>query len=114
MAQLRRETVFSKDGKRRQPETVYLITSLPPEQATPARLMALNRGYWGAVENGIHYVRDVALREDACRVRKGALPRVMAANLAISILRLLRVKNIKRRMEQLQLRPDSTAGLVAC
>jgi len=116
VAQVRRETVFKKDGQRRQPETVYLITSLPPEQATPARLLALNRGYWGAVENGIHYVRDVALREDACRVRKGALPRVMAAfaNLAISILRLLRVQNIKRRMEQLHLRPDYTAGLVAC
>ena len=116
VAQVRRATVFKKDGRRRQPETVYLVTSLPPEQATPARLLALNRGYWGAVENGIHYVRDVALREDDCRVRKGALPRVMAAfaNLAISILRLLRVKNIKRRMEQLHLRPDYTAGLVAC
>ena len=116
VAQVRRQTVFKKDGQRRQPETVYLITSLPPEQATAARLLALNRGYWGAVENGIHYVRDVALREDACRVRKGALPRVIAAfaNLAISILRLLRVKNIKRRMDQSHLRPDYTAGLVAC
>ncbi len=76
----------------------------------------MNRGYWGAVENGIHYVRDVALREDNCRVRKGALPRVLAAfaNLAISVLRLAGVKNIKRRMEQLHLRPDYTAGLVAC
>ena len=116
MAQVRRETVFKKDGKRRQPETIYLTTSLPPEQATPARLLALNRGYWGAVENGIHYVRDVALREDDCRVRRGAPPCVMTAfaHLAISILRLLRVKNIKRRMEQLHLRPDYTAGLVAC
>ena len=104
------------DGKRRQPETVYLITSPPPDQATPARLLAWNRGCWGAVENGIHYALDVALREDHCGVRKGALPRVMAAlaNLAISILRLFRVRNIKRRMEQLHLRPDSTVGLVAC
>lgn len=36
------------------------------------------------------------------------------ANLTISILRLLQVKNIKRRMEQLHLRPNHTAGLVAC
>ena len=68
------------------------------------------------MENGIHYVRDVALREDGCRVRKGALPRVMAAfaNLAISIHRLVGTKNIKRRMEQLHLRPGYTAGLVTC
>ena len=56
-----------------------------------------------AFENGIHSVRDVALREDECRVRSSALPRVMAAfaNLAISILRLLQVRNIKRKMSQL-------------
>ena len=33
----------------------------------------------GTVENGVHYVRDVALGENACRVRKGALPRLLAA-----------------------------------
>ena len=48
-------------------------------------------------------MRDVALREDECRVRSSARPRVMAAfaNRAISILRLLQVRNIKRKMSQL-------------
>ena len=75
VAQVKRETVFKKSGRQRKPETVYLVTSLPPERATPKQLLALNRSYWGAVENGVHYVRDVALGEDACRVRKGSLPR---------------------------------------
>ena len=45
VAQLTRETVFKKSGRQRQPETVYLVTSLPPERATPALLLALNRSY---------------------------------------------------------------------
>ena len=115
-----RGTGATRDGVQERRPATPARDSLPDHEPAAgtghAGALALNRGYWGAVENGIHYVRDVALREDACRVRKGALPRVMAAfaNLAISILRLLRVKNIKRRMEQLHLRPDYTAGLVTC
>ena len=97
---IRREAVYKKDGRERQPETAYFVTSLPAHKAGPGRLLEIVRGYWGAVENGIHYVRDVALREDACRVRKGSLPRVLAAltNVTLTILRLLRVRNLKRTM----------------
>jgi predicted transposase YbfD/YdcC len=31
------------------------------------------------IENCLHYVRDVTLREDACRVCKGNAPQVLAA-----------------------------------
>ena len=112
-AQITREVVFKKDGRQRDTEVSYIITNLPPELADAKTLLALSRGYWGAVENGIHYVRDVALREDACRVRSNALPRVMAAfaNLAISILRLLQVQNIKRTMHQLLYQGGATSVL---
>ena len=102
---------MKKDGKQRDTEVSYLITNLPPELAAAETLLALSRGYWGAVENGIHYVRGVALGEDACRVRSNALPRVMAAcaNLAISMLRLLQVKNIKRTMNQLLYQGGATS-----
>ena len=43
---------------------VYAITSLPFEQARPARLAGLLRGNW-TIENGLHWVRDVTLAEDA-------------------------------------------------
>ncbi len=100
---IHREVVFKKDGRERRTETAYFVASLPPELAGPERLERLVRGYWGAVENGVHYVRDTTWREDASRVRKGALPRVLAAltNLALSILRLLGARNIQRTTRSL-------------
>ena len=67
--------------------TVYAITSLGFAQASPARLADLIRGHW-AIENGLHYVRDVTFAEDASQVRTGSGPSVMARlrNLAIGVL----------------------------
>jgi predicted transposase YbfD/YdcC len=59
-------------------EAVYGITSLRRDAADAAALLALVRGHWG-IENGLHYVRDVTLGEDACRVRTGNAPQVLAA-----------------------------------
>jgi hypothetical protein len=59
-------------------EVVFGITSLRPEQADARRLLGLVRGHW-LIENRLHWVRDVTLGEDACRVRKGAAPQVLAA-----------------------------------
>ena len=112
-ARLVREVVYKKDGKVRSTEVVYLLTSLPAELATPENLLRWSRLYW-TIENRVHYVRDVALREDACRVRKGSLPRVMAAfaNLAISVLRLLGQRNLKRAMSNFKLRPNTAVAVV--
>ena len=48
----------TKGGTRR--ETVYAVTSLPPEKADAARLLELWRGHWG-IENRVHWVRDATL-----------------------------------------------------
>lgn len=58
-------------------ETVYGITSLSPQEADAARLLELVRGHW-QIENCLHYERDVTLGEDACRVRIGSAPQVLA------------------------------------
>ena len=70
-------------------ELAYAITSLSPERATPERLLELWRGHWG-IENRLHWVRDVTLGEDRCRVRSGEAPQVLAAlrNLVSGLLRL--------------------------
>ena len=67
-------------------EIVYLITSLPPEAASPQRLLRLARDHWG-IENRLHYVRDVAFAEDRCRVRAGARPLASLRNFAITLIR---------------------------
>jgi predicted transposase YbfD/YdcC len=65
------------------------VTSAPWHLAGPAFLAELVRGQW-AIET-VHMIRDVTYREDACRVRTGQAPRVMAAlrNTAIGIIRLM-------------------------
>jgi predicted transposase YbfD/YdcC len=66
---------------------IYAVTSLAHAQASPARLADLLRGHW-AIENGLHYVRDVTFAEDASQVRTGSGPQVMAClrNLVIGVL----------------------------
>jgi predicted transposase YbfD/YdcC len=76
------------DG-RRSVETVYAVTSLDHRAADPGLLAAWLRGHW-EIENRVHHVRDVTQREDACRIRTGNGPQVMAAlrNTATNIARL--------------------------
>lgn len=73
----RLERIVTEAGKRTV-EVRYGITSLPPEVADAARVMTIARTEWG-IENGLHYRRDVSLAEDACQVRRGRGPQVLAA-----------------------------------
>ena len=58
-------------------ETVFGITSLPPERGSAKQLLALTQNYWG-IENGLHYRRDVTLQEDATRMTDDNQSEVMA------------------------------------
>jgi predicted transposase YbfD/YdcC len=58
-------------------EVAYGITSLPAETTSPAALLTLTRRHW-AIENQLHYPRDVSLREDACRLHSVLAQRCMA------------------------------------
>jgi predicted transposase YbfD/YdcC len=86
VAQLTRTVTVRRTGKTTH-ETVYLITTLSPAQASPERLLALVRHHW-CIENSLHYVRDVTFGEDRSRLRSGNAPQVMAAmrNLAITLI----------------------------
>lgn len=82
-----RERVHVVTGEQER-EVVYAITDVGDELATPPVLAAWARGHW-AIENKIHYVRDVTFAEDASRIRTGNAPRVMATlrNIAIGLAR---------------------------
>lgn len=56
---------------RQEVQTVWLLTSLTPEQASAERLLELARQYW-SIENGTHYRLDVSSGEDRCRVQDPA------------------------------------------
>lgn len=83
---LQRQFTFPKTGKI-QEQVVYGFTSLSRDEITPYRLLALIRSYWG-IENGLHYRRDVTLREDQTRMTKRNAGRVMAClnNLVLGFL----------------------------
>lgn len=59
-------------------ETVYGLTSLSAQKASPLRLLELTRRYWG-IENGLHYRRDVTLHEDATRMSNANQAQLMAS-----------------------------------
>jgi predicted transposase YbfD/YdcC len=94
-------------------EVVYGITSLPRERADASRLLALARRHW-EVENRLHYVRDVTLGEDACRVRKGAAPQALAAmrNLAVHLLRRVGKGSLAAASRHLLARPRKALRLI--
>jgi predicted transposase YbfD/YdcC len=64
---LERTITISKTKKTRQ-ETIYGVTSLSADQASPAHLLHLLRSYW-RIENSLHYPRDVTLHEDQTRFK---------------------------------------------
>jgi len=68
-------------------EIIYGITSLSPLEATPTQLLSFLRVHW-AIENQLHYVRDVSLHEDACRLFSLNAQRCMAIlnNVIIALL----------------------------
>jgi predicted transposase YbfD/YdcC len=99
-------------GPRLTKEVVYGITSLTREQAGAAILARLVRGHW-QVENGLHYVKDVTLGEDASRARTGHLPAVLSAvrNTVASALRLAGATNIAQTRRWAAGSPERTISL---
>ena len=89
LAQIARIERVRQYAGRSSTEIVYFVTSLPRCTAAPERLLALVRDHW-AIENKLHYVRDVAFAEDRCRVRAGARPLAALRNLAIALIRRTR------------------------
>jgi len=82
-------------GSRTTTEMAYGLTSLPVQVAPAPRLLQLIRHHWH-IENRLHWRRDVTLGEDACRVRAGQTPQVLAAlnNTVLALMDYLHVDNV--------------------
>jgi hypothetical protein len=94
-------------------EVAYGITSLTRDRADARRLLGLVRRHWG-IENKLHHVRDVTLGEDACRVRKGSAPQVLACvrNAALYLLKRINRENVAAAIRHLTAKPLKAVRLV--
>ena len=91
-------------GKASELEQRYYISS---RQLTPAELAQAVRSHW-AIENQLHWVLDVTMREDASTVRKDNAPENLSLLKKI-ILNILRTDTSGRKKTSLRLRRKRAA-----
>lgn len=65
--------LLRRNLRHHRPETVALVTSIPPSDLNATQWLQDNRGAWG-IETGLHQRLDVSHFDDLCRVR---IPRSM-------------------------------------
>jgi predicted transposase YbfD/YdcC len=75
-------------------EVEFGITSLTRQKASPSRLLEIRRAHWG-IEAGLHYRRDVTLKEDAIRMTVGNAGIIMTSinNLVLALIRQAKFYN---------------------
>ena len=95
---LQRSVRILKTNQLRQ-EVVYGLSSLSMQHAPPVRMLSLLREHW-AIENRLHYRRDVSLGEDACQTRTGSVPSLLAQlnSAVLSLMDQIGVGNVARQM----------------
>lgn len=93
-------------------EIICAITSLGRSQASAKRLLKIARQHW-QIENCLHYVRDVTMGEDACRVRSGSAPQVLAGlrNAVLGLIRRTGAKSIPRALRRFAAKPLEALAL---
>ena len=94
-------------------QVIYGLTSLSPQRASPKKLLALVRQYW-AIETGLHYRRDVTLREDATRLTLGNAGHLMAIlnNVVIGLCLQNGYKNLAQACRWFNARPELALNLL--
>lgn len=93
--------------------TTYGVTSLSAAQIDPKRLLRIVRGHW-RIENGLHYRRDVLLREDRCGLRLPQLAYVFAIlnNWVLGLVALRSGGNVAAAQRLFCARPDLALDLI--
>ena len=80
-------------------QIVYGFSNLTPAQASPETIATFVRNHW-AIENRLHWRRDVTLHEDQSQVRTTGKPPVLAAlnNIVLALMDWLGVRNVPEPM----------------
>lgn len=93
-------------GAKETREIAYAITSLSADRADTKKLLELWRNHW-QIENRLHWVRDNTFGEDACQVKSGHAPQLLASlrNLVISLLNLQKTANFAAAQRSHALNP---------
>lgn len=88
-------------------ETVYALTSLDLSNVSVKMMGNYIRSHW-FIENKLHYVRDVTLGEDLCRIRKGNGSQLFASmrNIVLNLFRLNDVENIAAEIREMLYYPE--------
>lgn len=83
-------------------EIAYGITSRTAEQASPERLLSVNRGHW-TIENSCHYILDWNYDEDRSRIRTGYGPENITRlrRFAIGVIKSKNVRSVAQKMREL-------------
>ena len=88
-------------------ETVYALTSIDLSDKTLEEIGKKLRQHW-FIENKVHYVRDVTMREDLCRIRKGNGSQLFAGmrHIVLNLFRLNGVENIAAEIRKMVYYPS--------
>lgn len=94
-------------------EMEFGITSLTRKEASPWRLLNIRRAHWG-IETGLHYRRDVTLKEDATRMTVGNTGKVMASinNLVLALIRQASFHNAAQARRWFAAHPSEAFALL--
>lgn len=93
-----------RSERNRSRQTRYYISSLPNDAQ---RILKTVRGHWG-IENGLHWILDIAFQEDQSRLRKGhgAHNFGMLRHIAVNLLKQEKTEKIGVKAKRLRAAVD--------
>lgn len=94
-------------------EVVYGLTNLTPQEADPASIGTFIRDHW-AIENRLHWRRDVTLGEDHSKLRGKGKPPILAVlnNTLLALMDWLGVRNVPSQMRCYAAHPHLALALL--
>jgi predicted transposase YbfD/YdcC len=96
---LQRRVVDVKTGQLCFETIDYALLSLSPRQLDLDIILRRWRQHWH-IENKLHWIRDVVMKEDASRVRSGNAPQTLAAlrNAVLSLIKALGYSSVTKAL----------------